>query len=393
MDWGGAEYSQAGEDICKKYTELNPNIKVKYKVIPWQGRYEAFSIAIASGEPPDVSTGGGYQQHQFAEVGEILSLDSIVEQWRKEGKLNDFPEGLIDYFKYKGIQVGIPFNLDLRGIWYRIDMFKEAGIEIPKTWDDLMNAAKKLTTKDHYGIVFSCSDALANSVAINFFLNNGGGIFTEKGESNWTDPLNRQALDFLRAFKDNKTCPEGIASYTEADADKVFLQGKAAMYFGSMGVSDKAAAQGKDFEDKLGLLPVLESPNKIKGTLVCLNALMAYKQSRNPEEAKAFLKWWSENNSDLWTKGKCSPFPARKSFFNMDYFKNARLRKAAIDQLVPYMKTGVSHMKSANSVVATVDGERWWRDALQEAMVGEKDNETILKELDDKMKKLILVQR
>ena len=384
MTWGDAGYVKAATDICAKYTEKNPNVKVVYQSTPWAGRYEAFSTAIASGTPPDVSTGGGYQQHQFAELGEILPLDSIIDEWKKEGKLDDFPKGLVDYFKYDGKQVGIPFNIDLRGVWYRKDLFEKANIPMPKTWADLTNAAKTLTTKDHFGIVFPSSDSLANSVVINFFLNNGGGVFDANGKPNWTDKKNLETLDFIRTFKENGSTPEGITSYTEAEALKVFLQGKSAIYFGSMNVTDKAKEQGEDFLSKVALMPVLESPSGTKGTLVNLNALMAYKQTKHPEESKAFLKWWSENNQELWTVGKCSPFPARQTFFDMKYFQNERLRKSAIDELVPYMMPGVTHAKSANSAVAIIDGEKWWKDVLQEVMIGKKDNASILKEYNDK---------
>lgn len=50
--------------------------------------------------------------------------------------------------------------------------------------------------------------------------------------------------------------------------------------------------------------------------ITAYNATMAYKQTEHLEEAKAFLKWYSENNLDLWTEYGTGSIPPRISQMN-----------------------------------------------------------------------------
>ena len=57
-----------------------------------------------------------------------------------------FPPSALTYTSYNGNQCSLPFLTDMIGMYYNLDMFKAAGISgPPKTTDELMNDAKKLT--------------------------------------------------------------------------------------------------------------------------------------------------------------------------------------------------------------------------------------------------------
>jgi multiple sugar transport system substrate-binding protein len=58
-------------------------------------------------------------------------------------------------------------------------MFKEAGIEVPKTWDELVEAAKKLTNADHKGL-FLGNDGGAGILAVNLPPAAPGGIINDE---------------------------------------------------------------------------------------------------------------------------------------------------------------------------------------------------------------------
>lgn len=98
MTWGPAEYISTAEGLVQKFNDSQDEIEVTYQSIPWDNFYQTFTTAIASESAPDVSTGSGYQQHQFAVMDEILSLDSIIEEWETEGKTDDLLEGSTKIF-------------------------------------------------------------------------------------------------------------------------------------------------------------------------------------------------------------------------------------------------------------------------------------------------------
>jgi len=389
MVWGDAEYAAEAEKLAQRYTEENPNVEIEYQSIPWQNRYETFSVAIASGEGPDVSTGGGYQQHQFAASGDILPLNDIIDEWEAEGKLDDFPEGMVEFFQdSEGNQLGIPFNIDPRGILYRTDLFEEAGIEIPTTWDELYEAAVQLTDADdnQYGLVYPVSDSTANIVFASWMLANGGGVWNEDGITpTWTSEENKETIEFITKLRDAGVFPDGMASYENPDAQKVFLQGNAAMIVNSVGLGTQIVDQGEEFAGKVALMPMPKGPSAAEPAMAsAMNAYMAYSTTEHPEEAKAFLKWWSENNLELWTGlAKCGSPPARLSFLNDPSYTGMEQNPLIVqmyEKWIPEIKSTMYPGKSANLVQNTIDAEKWWTDMSQAVLVGEKTADQMLEE-------------
>lgn len=387
MVWGDTEYASEAGKLAKTYSDTVPNVTVEYQSVPWQNRYETFSVSVAAGEAPDVSTGGGYQQHQFAAVGAILPIDSIIDEWREEGKLDDFPAGMVDFFKdANGVQIGIPFNIDPRGIIYRKDLFEEKGLEIPTSWDELYDVAVALTDPSNgmYGMVFPASDSAANVAFFTWLVANGGGIWSEDGKSpDWNNKENVQTLDFIAKMNKAHVFPEGLASYTNADAQKMFLQGNAAMIVNSVGFGSQIQRLNDGFSSNVALMPMPQGPSAKKPALAtAINAYMVYSQTKHPEEAKAFIKWWSENNLVLWTgPAKCGSPPARLSFLNDPSFVNMPenpLISQMIDIWIPDVESTMFPAKNANLPQNTFDAERWWRDLAQAVLIGKKSSETIL---------------
>lgn len=398
MVWGGPEYATEAEKLAKSYSEVVPNVKIEYQSIPWANRYETFSVAVAAGDGPDVSTGGGYQQHQFAATGNILPLNDIMDEWKEEGKLEDLPQDMIKFFQdAEGNQLGIPFNFEPRGIFYRKDYFEEKGLQIPKTWDELHTAIKTLSdpANGKYGMAYPAADAAANVSFMSWLVSNGSGVWTEDGKTpDWTNEKNVKVLEFISSLRDEGCFPEGMASYEQADAQKMFLQGNSAMMVDGIGFGLQIQEQGDEFAEKVGIMPFPQGPDSSQpGMSAALNAYMVYSSTEYPEEAKAFIKWWSENNFSLWTgPAGVNASPARISFLEDEAYLNNEANPFLddmVEQWVPAMQSTMYPAASANVAQATVDGERWWRDVSQAILMGEKTPEEILQDKQDAAEQLL----
>lgn len=63
-------------------------------------------------------------------------------------ELGKLPKEVSDIYSYNGKNYAVPKDIDLVGLWYNETLFDKAGVKYPDgtwTWDDLLNAAKKLT--------------------------------------------------------------------------------------------------------------------------------------------------------------------------------------------------------------------------------------------------------
>jgi len=139
---------------------------------------------------------------QLVELGAIRPLDD----WLDQSPLKDE----IDPVLFKSMELNdhiwsIPFAANNAGIFYRPSLFKEAGIEeIPKTWDELETAAKKLTKDfdqdgliDQYGMFLSLGKGEWTVFTwLPFVYSAGGELLTENNQPNLVNQGTIQALEF-----------------------------------------------------------------------------------------------------------------------------------------------------------------------------------------------------
>lgn len=147
--------------MIEQFNEENPNIEVEFLNVAWDSVVEKETAAFAAGSGPDIS----FQTEQFplyAKNGYILSLEDYADEEKRAG----YPESALSYCSYDGQLMGIPFVALNSVMFYNKDMFEEAGItEVPTTWDELEEAAKKLTLDkdgdgetDQWGMMFEMDD-------------------------------------------------------------------------------------------------------------------------------------------------------------------------------------------------------------------------------------------
>lgn len=386
MPWGTSEYTAKAQELVQRFEEEYPNIHVEYQSIPWDGWAQTFLTAVASNSGPDVSTGAAFLQNRLALMGEVADVDSIIEEFEAEGTLDDFAPGTIDNFVYDGKHIAIPYNVDCRAMYYRKDIFEEAGVEVPTNWDEFFEAAKALTTDDRYGFVTAGSDASAQWNMLFWTIGNGGGYLDTDANADMANDNTVEALDFMKQLKEAGVIPPGAAGYTGTDASKLLYQGKAAMYVAAPALIGEIP---DDVADKIEVMNPLESPAGLATDPGSTNGIILYADCEHPDEAKTFMKWWSDNSIELWTEGNMGAFPARNSLMNDEFFQTDRLRKEFVDNIVPTMTIINYPVGSARAEMDIFDGEYYYRDALQQVLTTDDSAKDILEGLNERYQNAI----
>lgn len=99
---------------------------------------------LKAGTAPDVIFVDGFFIGQFAEAGYLVDLTPFVEKWPDWNNYYDSMKAMVTW---KGKVWALPYETDIRPLYYRKDIFKLAGLPVPwepKSWDDLLNAARTL---------------------------------------------------------------------------------------------------------------------------------------------------------------------------------------------------------------------------------------------------------
>jgi multiple sugar transport system substrate-binding protein len=102
--------------------------------------------ALLGSNPPDVFELPTISVSQV-KAGQLEPLDDIIADVKSDFLAADLAPYTIDGHVY-----GIKMISDPTFVYYRKSLFQKAGLQIPQTVDDLIAAAKKLTTSDMKGI-------------------------------------------------------------------------------------------------------------------------------------------------------------------------------------------------------------------------------------------------
>ncbi|MEW2612459.1 extracellular solute-binding protein [Streptomyces sp. NPDC047880] len=129
--------------LVKEFEAANKDVKVKYVNVPFDQAQNKFDTAAGSKGAPDVLRSEVGWTPAFAKKGFFLPLDgtdALAEQ-------DKFKPNLIKQAQYEGKTYGAPFTTDTLALVYNKALFKKAGVEAPKTWDDLKKAAATVKSK------------------------------------------------------------------------------------------------------------------------------------------------------------------------------------------------------------------------------------------------------
>jgi multiple sugar transport system substrate-binding protein len=191
----------------------------------------------------------------YAQGGMLASLNDMAASGAID--MTQFPQNIVKDFTVDGVKYGVPKDYATFGLWYNKDLFDAAGVAYPTadwTWDDLYNAAVKLTNKDAgvYGFIARYD---TNDGAYHFIWQNGGDIINaDQTASGFDDPAAIGAIEYMVKFIKEGLSPTA-ADLSNTDAGSLFLSGKAAMQIGGSWMCSSYAA-ASDMHLDVAELPI-----------------------------------------------------------------------------------------------------------------------------------------
>ena len=138
------------------WNEKNPDIQVKVSQ-PAQGDDLMTKLITASkaGNAPDLA------QAEYQALPSLLMSEVVADiSGEVEPIKGEFSEGTWGLVTFGDAVYGIPQDVAPMMLFYRKDLFKKLGLEVPKTWDEFAAAAREVRQKDpdRYLTTFSAND-------------------------------------------------------------------------------------------------------------------------------------------------------------------------------------------------------------------------------------------
>jgi ABC-type glycerol-3-phosphate transport system substrate-binding protein len=107
----------------------------------YKDQRDKFLLQAESGTP-DVIEGLLEDTAAYVQKGQIVPLDDRFADWADS---EQFVESTLAPLTIDGKLYGIPYNTNARAMVYRKDIFEENGLEVPTTWGDFVETARKIT--------------------------------------------------------------------------------------------------------------------------------------------------------------------------------------------------------------------------------------------------------
>jgi multiple sugar transport system substrate-binding protein len=375
MPWGTPAYNDAAKKITEGFS--GSNSKASYQIIQWNNFYQTFSSAIASKTGPAVSTGGGFQAFQFEQQGQIAYADKVIDALKKNGQFDDFLPGVLDPFKTDKGYVAVPWQLDMRPLWYRKSLFEKAGAEVPTDWPSLLEAGKKLKGIGAVGFATGsgAGNFIGNHLMIMMMINNGGGVWTKDGQLDVMNDRNVEATEFMLELVSNGVVDPAAVSYTTDNLDAQWKKdGKAAFGMYVTGLPQRVG----DTSGDLMVASPLAGPHGDKAALAFPNNIMMYKNTPSQEASEAFLVYYMGQLKSLWQQKLMNALPVFKSITELPEFTSDPNNVKIVKEYQPIAKTFAAQGAALNANMAVLDGGQALNQFTQTILTGKTDAKSAL---------------
>ena len=184
----GADTPQEARDYLKStFEDENPGATLTIEEQQWEGLVERLTTALSSeSETPDVVEVGNTQAATFTTAGAFTDL---TDQLGDLGG-DDLLPGFVAAGTADGATYAVPYYAGSKYVFYRKDLFKKSGLEVPTTTDEFVDAAIKLKKDNPQPANFSGFWLPGQDWrnAVSFVWNDGGDLATEDGGT-WTGAL------------------------------------------------------------------------------------------------------------------------------------------------------------------------------------------------------------
>jgi multiple sugar transport system substrate-binding protein len=321
-------YTEALQPLLPEFEKLT-GIKVKFEVYPEAEFLKKKLIDASSGVGQ--YDGGmmadempAYVQGKWVEpLDKYFANPKLMNQ--KWFDMNDVSLKGRQWLSMNDKLYGMPVTFEGVFMFYRKDLFAKNQISVPQTYEELLNAAKKLNNPPQcYGIVMRGSREPGQNVYpwASFFRSYGGEWFDKKGRVTFDNKKGVAALDMYVNLLKNYG-PSGAANYGWYEATSDFMQGKAAIFIDASIFATMLEDPAKStVSQKIGYAQIPAGPTGIRKTNLWYWSLAISSLSKHKEAAAQFIAWASSKDISLKVAAAAGG-SARSSIWEQESFQNS----------------------------------------------------------------------
>lgn len=323
--------------LVDQFNREHPRIHVDILDVPQIE--QKMLTAIVGKVPPDAAIFDRFRIAGYADRGAFMGLDELVTgtSIRRE----DFFEAPWDENIYEGKLYGIPFNTDVRVLYYNKKLFREAGLDPerpPRTWAELREYSRILTRRDARGeltqVGFVPYINFGNTWLYLYAWQKGATLMSDDGtRAELDDPRIVEALTWLRDF----TADYGVSrlrSFQSGFATREldpFLIGRMAMLGEEVFLLSRIQRFAPDLEYGVAPLPWPEDGER--ATWSGGFALTIPTGSPHPTEVMEFYSYLVGKAAQQQFGENAGQMPANRTATESSYYQDSEAWRVLISEM------------------------------------------------------------
>ena len=286
-----AEYGQQTkawwQGFEKDFEAANQNIDLVVDVVSWNDIYTVVNTRISNNDAPDILNIDVFADYQAD--GLLLPAKDYIS----EATYAKFYQSFLDQSVVDGVVWAVPDLASARAMYYNKDILDEVGVDVPTTWDELVDVSKKIV--EHYngevypwGVDMTTDEGQA---CFSYYIWNNGGNFTDEN-GNWTlnSAENVEAIEFIIGMvKDGLTNSDPAQETRYANQD-MFGAGKVAMMIGPNSIPTYIADGGYSINWGVASIPTNNANGSISQGV--MDRFMCFDNKYSDAELEAVTKFF-----------------------------------------------------------------------------------------------------
>lgn len=284
------------EAAAATYTQAHPDTKITVRAVPFG---DLLTTLRTSGGGAGGATIAGIYDAWLPDLAKDQLVAAVPDAIAADTKAN-WPAGVIGAASIGGVLYGIPNEIDVYALNYNKKLFAEAGItEAPKTWDEFLAAAEKLTDKSKgqqgFGLINSWAAGVLHPFS-SLLVSNGGDLVVD-GKPTLDSEAAKQTFELYEKLIKSGYSDPAMAT---ADANTTgpfldsFVSGKTGMIImANWWESALKAGMGDNFAD-IATAPIPVGPSGDAARSISYSWMTVVNAKASAEEQAAawdFLNW------------------------------------------------------------------------------------------------------
>ncbi|MGW1542946.1 extracellular solute-binding protein [Streptomyces sp. NPDC002309] len=276
--------------LADAYEAGHPGVQVEVSVYSWSDVDREVKEMVDAGKAPDMAQIGAYADYAADDL--LYTADDLLSIPVQAG----FSSAFAGAGQVNGVQYGMPFAASTRLLFYNEELFEEAGLTPPTTWEELAEAAEALKAdgvKYPYALPLGSEEAQAETML--WMLSGGGGYTDPVGGYTIDSAENVATFTWLRdeLVGEKLTGPVAPGELDRAAAFAAFAEGEVGMLNGHPSLMKMADKRGV----KYGMVPLPGVEGASKATMGVADWMLAFKRNGHKEQVGDFLDFvYSERN-------------------------------------------------------------------------------------------------